>query len=284
MNTMAFSSVIKSRKIIDTGYLVIILAVISILSLVPKAAFAQDTLTLSIQPIQSEERTREIFQPMADYISFLTGKKVELQTYPNFISFWSETQKGDKYDIVFDAAHFIDYRNKTHDFTVIAKQPGTVSISLIVPEESIVFDAEELVGKKISTLGPPSVAAVNIDMMYENPIRQPTVVEANNSQDVIKMLREGKTDAGMIPTPLVSSIMAGEGGINVVTTTEPVPSMAISLSPNVTADDREKLIKGFLDADKNPQGQKMLEGTNLNPFEKTTNQDYFGFSEMLDLL
>ena len=119
---MAFSSVIKSRKIIDTGYLVIILALI--LSTAPLKGYAQDTLRLSIQPIQSEDRTREIFQPMADYIAFLTGKKVELHTYPNFLTFWSETQKGDKYDIVFDAAHFIDYRNKTHDYTVIAKQPG----------------------------------------------------------------------------------------------------------------------------------------------------------------
>ena len=278
-----FTSTIKSGKTRDAGLFLSIFA--CILTLLPIPAIAQETLRLSIMPLQSEERTREIFQPMASYIQHLTGKKVELHTYPNFISYWSETQKGDKYDVVFDAANFIDYRNKTHDFTVIAKQPGTVSISLIVPEDSIVFDSEELVGKKISTLGPPSIAAVNIYGMYENPVRQPTVVEANNSQHVIKMLQEGKVDAGMIPTPLVSGIMANEGGINVVLTTEPVPSMGISVSPGVTSEIREILVKGFLEADKTPEGKKMLEGTSLNPFEKTSNQNYFGFSEMmLDLL
>ena len=274
-----------SRKASEVSNILLIVAfsiTIAFITLLPKAAFAQDSLRLSIQPIQSEQRTREIFQPMADYIQHLTGRKVELVTYPNFLSFWTDTQKGDKYDIVFDAAHFIDYRNKNHDFTTFAKQPGSVSISLIVSEDALVFEPEELIGKKISTLGPPSVAAVNIDEMYNNPVRQPTIVEANNSQGVIKMLRDGNVDAGMIPTPLVSGIMANEGGISVVTTTEPIPSMGMSVSPNVTADIREKLIKGLLEADKTPEGKKMLSETKLNPFEKTSNKDFFGYAKLLD--
>jgi ABC-type phosphate/phosphonate transport system substrate-binding protein len=269
----------NSGKVIDAGFLLIIFVII--FTLLPKPVLAQETLRLGIMPLQSEERTREIFQPMSRYIQHLTGQKVELITYPNFISYWSETQKGDTYDIVFDAANFIDYRNKSHDFTVIARQPGTISISLVVPEDSFVFDPEELIGKKISTLGPPSLTAINIYNMYDNPTRQPTIVEADNTQHVVAMMREGSVDAGMIPTPMVSAIMAAEGGINVVTTTEPVPGMGISVSPNVTSDIREKLVKGFLEADKTPEGQKMLEGTSLNPFEKTSNQDYFGFSEMM---
>ncbi len=275
-----------SRKASDVSNILLIVAfsiTIAFISLLPKVASAQEALRLSIQPIQSEQRTREIFQPLADYIQHLTGRKVELVTYPNFLSFWSDTQKGDKYDIVFDAAHFIDYRNKNHDFTTFAKQPGSVSISLVVSEDALVFEPEELIGKKISTLGPPSVAAANIDGMYENPVRQPTIVEADNSQDVIKMLRDGKADAGMIPTPLVSGIMASEGGIAVVTTTEAIPSMAISVSPNVSAEIREKLVKGFLEADKTPEGKKMLSETKLNPFEKTNNTEFFGYAKLLDV-
>jgi len=276
---LKFTTNIMSGKNTDAGLFLSIFA--CIFTLLPIPALGQETLRLGIMPLQSEERTREIFQPMARYIQHLTGKKVELLTYPNFLSYWSETQKGDKYDIVFDAANFIDYRNKTHDFTVIARQPGTISISLIVPEDSFVFDSDELIGKKISTLGPPSLTAINIYDMYDNPVRQPSIIEANNTQHVISMLKDGKVDAGMIPTPLVSGIMANEGGINVVLTTEPVPSMGISVSPDVTSEIREKLVKGFLEADKTPEGKKMLEGTSLNPFEKTSNQDYFGFSEMM---
>lgn len=255
-----------------------------ILTILPKTAYSQETLRLVIQPIQSEQRTREIFQPMAEYFQHLTGKKVEIVTYPNFISYWSETQKPDSYDIAFDAAHFIDYRDKNKDFTVLAKQPGTVSISLIVSEDALVFEAEELVGKKIASLGPPSIGATRLDELFDNPLRQPTVIEGNDSAHVMSLLMSGEVDAAMVPTPLVSAQMAAEGGIAMVLTTDTVPSMGVSVSPNVSADIREKLHKGLVEADKTPEGKKMLEGTNLNPFEKTTNQEYFGFSELLDLI
>lgn len=255
-----------------------------IFSILPNTAFAQESLRLVIQPIQSEQRTREIFQPMAEYFQHLTGLKVEIVTYPNFISYWTETQKPDSYEIAFDAAHFIDYRDKNMDYTVLAKQPGNVSISLVVTEDALVFEAEELIGKKIATLGPPSIPATRIDEIFDNPVRQPSVIEANDSAHVMSMLLSGEVDAAMIPTPLVSAQMAGEGGIAMVLTTDTVPSQGISVSANVSAEIREKLHKGLIDAEKTPEGRKMLEGTNLNPFEKTTNQEYFGFSELLDLL
>lgn len=275
----AFTSRITAGEISTTGRLLIIFSLF--LALLPKIALSQEPLRLVIQPIQSEQKTREIFQPLADYMTHLTGQQVELITYPNYISYWSETQKPDSYDIAFDAAHFIDYRDKNMDFTVLAKQPGIISISLIVPEDDLIFDPEELIGKKIATPGPPSVAAVRIDELFDNPVRLPTVIEGTDSGHIMSMLLAGEVDAAMLPTPLVSSQMAGDGGISLVLTTDSIPSMAISVSPNVSAEHREKLVKGLIEAEKTPEGKMMLDGTKLNPFEKTSNQEYYGFSELL---
>ena len=275
----SFTSRITAERVSTIGKLLIIFSLV--FTLLPKTALSQEKLRLVIQPIQSEQRTKEIFQPLADYIQFLTGQQVELITYPNYISYWSETQKPGAYDISFDAAHFIDYRDKNMDFTVLAKQPGIISISLIVPEDSLVFDPEELIGKKIATPGPPSIAAVRIDELFENPVRLPTVIEGTDSGQIMSMLLEGKVDAAMLPTPLVSSQMAGDGGISLVLTTDATPGMGISVSPDVSAEIREKLAKGLIEAEKTPEGKKMLDGTKLNPFEKTSNQEYFGFSELL---
>lgn len=287
MKMLKFTTKIMSRKAIDAGYILITLAFI--LSLLPNNAHskeakeAKDALRLVIQPIQSEQRTREIFQPLADYLQHLTGQKVDIITYPNFLSYWTQTQKPDSYDIAFDAAHFIDYRDKNKDFTVLAKQPGSISISLIVSEEALVFEAEELIGKKIATLGPPSIAAARIDEMFDNPVRQPTICEGADSAAIMSMLLSGEVDAAMIPTPLVSAQMAAEGGISMVLTTESIPSMGISVSPGVSAEIREKIAKGLIEADKTPEGKKMLNGTKLNPFEKASNQAFFGYSELLDV-
>lgn len=273
------TSTITAKKVSITGILLLIFSLI--LALLPKTALSQEPLRLVIQPIQSEQKTREIFQPLADYMQHITGQPVILITYPNYISYWSETQKPNSYDIAFDAAHFIDYRDKNMDFTVLAKQPGIISISLIVPEDDLIFDPEELIGKKIATPGPPSIAAVRIDELFENPVRLPTIIEGTDSGHIMSLLLAGEVDAAMLPTPLVSAQMAGDGGISLVLTTDSTPGMAISVSPNVSAEIREKLAKGLIEAEKTPEGKKMLDGTKLNPFEKTSNQEYFGFSELL---
>ena len=102
--------------------------------------------------------------------------------------------------------------DKNMDFTVLAKQPGIISISLIVPEDDLVFDPEELIGKKIATPGPPSIAAVRIDELFENPVRLPTIIEGTDSGHIMSLLLAGEVDAAMLPTPLVSAQMAGDGG------------------------------------------------------------------------
>ena len=273
------TSAITAKKVSITGILLLIFSLI--LALLPKTALSQEPLRLVIQPIQSEQKTREIFQPLADYMQHITEQPVTLVTYPNYISYWSETQKPNSYDIAFDAAHFIDYRDKNMDFTVLAKQPGIISISLIVPEDDLVFDPEELIGKKIATPGPPSIAAVRIDELFENPVRLPTIIEGTDSGHIMSLLLAGEVDAAMLPTPLVSAQMAGDGGISLVLTTDSTPGMAISVSPNVSAEIREKLAKCLIEAEKTPEWKKMIDGTKLNPFEKTSNQEYFGFSELL---
>ncbi len=272
---------ILSGKIQCAGYLLVVVTLLG--SIIPVSAQSQEPLRMVIQPFQTEQRTRELFQPLVDYLQTVSGQKINLITYPNFISYWSITQKPDSYDIAFDAAHFVDYRNKSKDFTVLARQPGLISISLIVPEDSLIFDADELVGKKIATLGPPSIAAVRIYEMFDNPVRQPTIIEGDNSSVVMELLVDGKVDAAMLPTPVVSARMAGDGGISMVTTTDTIPGLAISVSPAISADARGKILKGLLEADKTAAGKKMLEATSLNTFEKASNQDFFGYAELLDV-
>ncbi len=275
-----------SGKIRGAGYFLIVVTILA--GMVPVAAksqqpLSQQPLRMVIQPFQTEQKTRELFKPLVDYVQSVTGQEIKLLTFPNFISYWSEMQKDDRYEIAFDAAHFVDYRDKNKDFTVLARQPGVISISLIVPEDSLVFDAEELIGKKIATLGPPSIAAARLSEMFDNPLRQPTIIEGDNSSTVMALLIDGKVDAAMLPTPVVSNRMSGDGGISMVTTTDTIPGLAISVSPAVSAEVREKLLKGLLESDKTPAGKKLLEATRLGPFEKASNADFNGYSKLLDI-
>ena len=254
------------------------LAVIT-LSLVTLPARAAGELVLLIQPILSEERTRQVFAPLADFIGAVAGKPCRIQTLPNFLAYWDVLRRG-QYDFALDAAHFTDYRAQKMGFSVLAKIPDGVSYSLIVPDTQLIFDPLELAGKRIATLGPPSIGAARLNAMYPNPVRQPVSVEVGDSEAGIALLRQGKVDGAILPTPFVSQQMA-QGGIAVVLTTEPIPHIALSASGRVPRPLQESVRTALVQADGSEAGKMMLKAIGFERFDPATPEIYTNQRNML---
>lgn len=240
---------------------------------------ADEDLTLVIQPILGMEKTKDAFLPLATYISKITGKTVQIKTYPNFITYWNETRNGGDFDLILDAAHFTGYRAKELGFEILAKVQGTVSYSIIVPDTALVLDIDELVGKKIATLGPPSMGAAKMALLFDNPLRQPFVYETENSEQALDLLATDEVDAAIIPTPLVGSL----AGISVVTTTEPSQHIALSASPALSSDIRDYIRDGLIYANSSLEGRQMLMDIGISGFENPNTDRYVLAADLLQL-
>ena len=238
-------------------------------------------LVFIIQPILNEEQTKRAYQPLADYLGKIAGKRVVIRTLPNFVAYWEVMRLSNAYDLVLDAAHFTDYRAKKLGFKVLAKIPDTVSYSLIVGAGALVIDPSELIGKTVATPGAPSVGAARLNAMYPNPVRQPVIVDSGTAEESIQMLVKNKVQAAMVPTPLVSQQMAQGGGISVVTTTEPIPHIALSAAPRLNAELREKIRAALVNAPNTEDGKKMLKGINFERFDPANEQIYAGQGTLL---
>lgn len=242
---------------------------------------AGQELVLAIQPVLSEAKTRQAFQPLAQYISKVTGNKISITTVPNFMSYWSKMVAGQKNIIYLDAAHFTAYRSRKQGYKILAKIPDSVSYSLIVRDADMVFEPSELTAKRIATLGSPSIGATRLDAMFPNPARQPIIVEVENSQQGISMLLENKVDAAIIPTPIVSRAMTDGLAINVVTTTEPIPHIALSVSPDIDKATVEIIQRAILSAQQKPEGKAMLKKIGFAKFNPTSATVYLGQDNIL---
>ncbi len=234
-----------------------------------------------IQPILSEEQTKRAFQPLADYLGKASGKRVVIRTLPNFLAYWEVVRQDSGFHLVLDAAHFTDYRVKKLGFKVLAKLPDTVSYSLIVGSDALVIDPVELVGKTVATTGAPSIGAARLNAMYPNPVRQPIIVDSGTAEEGVEMVVKNKVQAAIVPTPLVSQRMAQGGGISVVTTTEPLPHIAFSVSPKLDDATREKIRNALVNAAKTEDGRKMLKDVNFERFDPATEQVYTGQGSIL---
>lgn len=246
--------------------------------LLPISAIRAADLNLYVQPIASVTVTEQAFKPLADYLSRKTGYNIHVKTEANFLTYWERMRRGKDFDLVLDAAHFTDYRDKQQGYEVLAKVPDTVSFSLVTSGDFLLFDASELIGKSVASAPSPSLAGVRMAEIYANPLRQPVLVQAKNFEEALDMLHQGKIQAALVPTPLVN----GDPSVNTVMTTQPVPHMAFSASPRVDTKTKQAIRRALLNAANDKEGQVMLRKMHYAQFQPANNSMYSGYADLLE--
>jgi hypothetical protein len=263
------SKTMKNKLLIVTG-----LAVMMCLGAANAAEYK-----LAIQPVLPRAEMGELYKPLADYLSAETGDTITLQTFSSFKSYFANMKRKKGFDLVLDAAHFTNYRVEKMNYSVLVKLPDTVSFSLVTGPDLMVFDADELVPYKIATMVSPAMGDLRLRELYPDVDNSPTIVRAKDSVDAIKQVLDGRADAAMVPTPMVGQY----DGLNTVLTTDPLPHMALSISPDAPQTVADKIKKAMLSAANTEKGKEMLAVLKFQDFVASSNEDYAGFGNILQL-
>ena len=238
---------------------------------------AAEPLQMAIAPFLPEAELSEAYTPVADYLSRRLGQPVELKLFPNYLSFWEATRGGSEFDIALDAAPVTDFRVQRQDWQVVARFDGEVTQSLVTRDDDLVLSPRELVNKRVAVQPSPSVGALVLYQLFPNPVQQPTLVFEQTNRDVAAAVLEGKARAGVIPTPLVG----GYTGLYPVVTTEPLPFLGFSVSPDMNERTRKALQQALLSFPETEEGQRILEEQSLTDIVPATNRYYAGNAELL---
>ncbi len=256
----------------------IFLLIIFFATLSYSAASQAAGYTLAIQPILPQKELKKRFQPLADYLSQEIGQTITITTQRNFLFYWTKMRrKKEGFDLVLDAAHFTDYRVKTQGYTVLAKLPDTVSFSIVTSEDNFILDREELIGLRVATMPSPSLGALRLEELFPNPVRTPFYIWEQNTTVAVEKILSGEIDAAIIPTRLASAY----SNLNTVLTTESVPHMGLSASPDVPAEIIEKIRQALLTASTKENGKQMLSKLKMNNFEAASSETYDGYANLL---
>lgn len=240
-------------------------------------AHADDSLKMAIAPFLPEAELNEIYTPVAEYLSRRLGETVELELFPNYLSFWEATRGGSEFDIALDAAPVTDFRVQRQNWQVIARFDGEVTQSLVTRDDDLILSPKELVNQRVAVQPSPSVGALVLYQLFPNPVQQPTLVFGRTNRDVATAVLEGKARAGVIPTPLVG----GYPGLYPVITTEPLPFLGFSVSPQVNERTRKALQQAFLSFAETEEGQRILDEQQLTDIVPANNRYYRGHAELL---
>jgi len=231
---------------------------------------------MAVPPIFEADRLQQIYQPLAKYLSDATGDEIELALSPNFPSYWQQ-MNSNRFDLVLDAAHLVDYRVQYLHHNVLAKVEGQLSFTLVTGPGQLVIEPTELTGKPVAIAPLPNMGAVQLDQLFPNPVRYPSVVEVATATEAVDMVKKGAAVGAYIPTPMVGA----NPELNTVLTTAAVPNMGLTARDTVPASVQDTIKNALVGAGTTEKGRAMLDATRIPAFEAATAKTYAGYAKWL---
>jgi len=232
----------------------------------------------AVPPFLPQAELQAQYAPLIEFLNATTGEHFELVTSSSYLSYWNTATKGGAYDLVLDNAPMIDFRVQRQKFTVLAKITGVISQSVVTSEKTSIFEANELVGKKVAAVATPNLSALAMFQLFPNPMRQPDFVYANDARAAVEMVQNNQAVAAIVPTPIAIQFT----NLNLVTNTEQVPHLAVAAAPSLPPEVQNKVKQALLNATQTVLGQKALTSLNTTKFEPATNASYSGYAKWLE--
>jgi ABC-type phosphate/phosphonate transport system substrate-binding protein len=246
------------------------------------AAAGLDALVLTAPPRETPEGGREIFEPLAKYLSTVLGKPVVYKHSGNWGVYRSEMLKG-SYDIVFDGAHFNGYRAEKLQHTIVAKAPGEmVFVTIVRHDNAQITQSRQLAGRGVCAHAPPNLGTLTLLAQFDNPLRQPIIVSTDGWKNIYDGVAQGKCAAGVLPHGQLNKFDPSGVTAKVIHRERAVPNNAISVGPRLSAEEVRKVATALLAPQAAAPTEKLRKAYNVGErFVRAGNQEFTGLAEFL---
>jgi len=262
-------------------------------------AFAEcenpDTLTFSIIPTEETIQELTIYKPVIDYLSKMTGKKVEFYM-PTSYSTVVEALIGKWVDVaVLGPYSYVIANDKDPDvqvFATYAKKPGHIQEEgpgykavLITKKGSKYTTIESLKGTVVGLTDPASTSGNLIPrVVFTKVINQPLEeyfkkIVYTGEHDLSTMaVYEGKVDAAFVATHRFDNViergMVKKDDFNFLWYSPAVPQDPFVYRGSLCPELKQKIEETFMTLQDVPSCKAFLDNVNSNKFVKMTSADY----------
>lgn len=248
------------------------------------AIAAAADLIFAVPPRESEQKAREVYQPIADFMSKVTGQKVVLRYTNNWLTYQSDMLK-DTYDIVFDGPSFIGWRMAKLQHVPLARLQGNLVFAVISRKDNTkVAHIKDLAGRTVCGFAPPNLATLTMYTQFENPARQPLVQEVTGG---FKGSYDGvvskKCEGGVLQAALYEKFNQGpsKDSTHILYKSKPVPNQGFTAGKRVPIDIQKKLAEALVSADGQAATAKLRADFGNKDMAPATAQEYEGLGVLM---
>jgi len=204
--------------------------------------FGADALVFSAPPRDDKDTETKVYGPIAQYLSKSIGREVVYRFPGNWLTYQNEMRKG-AYDIVFDGPAFISWRILKLGHEPVAKLPGKLGFVAVVRNDNAsVQSLKQLAGRPVCALAPPNLATLTFQAQYDNPARQPLIVEIQSFEDGYKAMLEGRRcTAAILRDKLFEKLSAKNPQARELWRSTGVANQGFSAGPRLSTAEKGKL-------------------------------------------
>ncbi|MBI3575134.1 MAG: PhnD/SsuA/transferrin family substrate-binding protein [Gammaproteobacteria bacterium] len=243
-------------------------------------AVTPDVLVFTAPPRETPEMGREIYQPIAEYLSRATGKNIVYRHQGTWGVYRTEMLKGG-YDLVFDGPHFNSYRTQKLSHNILVKLPERHEFAVIVKKDQPFTAPTQMFGRTFCTHAPPQLGTLVLLSQFDNPSRQPVILSTDGWDKIYQGVMSGKCTGGVLPMANLRKFDK-DGQAKIIFKTAAMPNQALSAGPRVTAEDQAKIVGALLSPEGSvPTAKLRAAYKGGNSFAPATNSEYVGLAEYL---
>ena len=249
-------------------------------SLPESLAEDQGTLVFTAPPRETPKQAQEMYQPIADYLSKVIGKKIVYRYPGTWGAYRTEMLKGG-YDLIFDGPHFNSYRLDKLHHNILVKIPERHEFAVIVRKEQKFSTLSQMAGYTFCTHAPPNLGTLVLLSQFDNPARQPVIINTNGWENIYEGVVSGKCVGGVLPVANLKTY-AHPDVTRVVFKTQELPNQAFSAGPRISPQDQARIAAALTSPDAAAPTAKLRAAyRGGDSFALANNQEYRGLAVYL---
>jgi len=240
----------------------------------------QEALIFTAPPHETPEAGIEMYKPVAEYLSKAIGKKVVYKHPGTWGVYRTEMLKG-SYDIVFDGPHFNSYRMENLSHNILVKIPERHEFTVIVRKDQNITSLQQMAGRTFCAHPPPSLGTLVLLSQFDNPSRQPAIINTKGWDNIYEGVVSGKCAGGVLPA-LDLKKLDYAGLTKVVFKTAAMPNQAFSAGPRVSTEDQARIAQALVSPAAATATAKLRDAYKVGDgFALANNQEYKGLASYL---
>jgi len=245
-----------------------------------KIAGALDPVVFAAPPRETPEKGEEIYGPVAAYLSQVLGRPVVYEHPGTWGVYRTEMLRG-AYDIVFDGPHFNSYRAERLNHNIVAKIAKRHEFVVVVRKDEKFSNMKDLAGRTFCTHAPPNLGTLVLLDQFDNPARQPVILNTKGWANIYKGVASGQCVAGILPELNLKQYDKDQR-VKIVYKAPVLPNQGFSVGPRLNATEQAKIAQALTSADAaNPTAKLRAAYKVGDSFAQTTNDEYVGISRYL---